>query len=96
MIREVIYERMNVKIYHIAVLVGLVFGFALDCRSVGFESRVRRRLEAPRMRRVGSAAQSDASAEGYSGSVKTPVSSRNSRLNTDTSGTSSFLALLQS
>lgn len=82
------------KIYHIAILVGLVFGLALDCRSVGLESRASRRVEVPRLRRVSNSAKCDSSTGDYSdsGSMKTPVPSRNSRRSVADSDTSSLLA----
>lgn len=87
-------ERMNVKIYHVAILAGLVFGLALDCYSVGFESRASRRMEIPRLQRVSSTTKSNSSTGDYSnsGSVKTPVPSRNSRRSVADSDTSSLLA----
>lgn len=82
------------KIYHIAILVGLVFGLALDCHSIGFESRASRRIEVPRLRRVSSTTKSNSSTGDYSnsGSMKTPVPSRNSRRSVADSDTSSLLA----
>lgn len=87
-------ERMNVKIYHVAILAGLVFGLALDCYSVGFESRASRRMEIPRLRRVSSTTKSNSSTGDYSdsGSVKMPVPSRNSRRSVADSDTFSLLA----